>query len=383
LPAAFGFANSRIGIRDSSRTDPWVRAGIVQGYKERRVCGDEGVLLGAGDDFGRDPLVARQEQSAAGGAGEQVAALAGGELEGLADTLDRLRRLAQKRLRGDIADDSVPSSDPRSSASLGDRSQPAPALARALGQLVQEPGPAWFAHQQPGFVDEHAASARGPSSWRQIASSASSNAGAFSRSGRPRREKQTSGPSGRRRPGKQLSLHVEPLSPSIAAGRLRRQRARVESTRRFERECGQLTDPTVAAAAEDADELAARSARGESRLFRSGLYLTIRGHSPEELDARSQRVRALCAFAPSTHGADKLPRPRRLRSADCRSDWIGSACAAFDTEALAASFPFAAVDPPAEQSRALYGLSPSGAPVLLASRTRITTASSSHRSGAG
>jgi hypothetical protein len=41
------------------------------------------------------------------GQASRVAALAGGELEGLADTLDRLRRLAQKRLRGGIADDSV------------------------------------------------------------------------------------------------------------------------------------------------------------------------------------------------------------------------------------------------------------------------------------
>src|SRR6266568_4871410 len=33
-----------------------------------------------------------------------------------------------------------------------------------------------------------------------------------------------------------LSLHVEPVAPVIAADRLRRQRARLESTRRLERE---------------------------------------------------------------------------------------------------------------------------------------------------
>jgi len=67
-----------------------------------------------------------------------------------------------------------------------------------------------------------------------------------------------------------VALHVEPIAPVIASERLRRQRARLESTRRLERERSLLPDPFVAAAAEDAEELAARLARGESRLFRSG-----------------------------------------------------------------------------------------------------------------
>src|SRR5438132_7171573 len=61
-----------------------------------------------------------------------------------------------------------------------------------------------------------------------------------------------------------LALHVEPLAPALAADRLRRQRARLESTRRLGRERGQLSDPTAAAAAAGAGELAARLARGES-----------------------------------------------------------------------------------------------------------------------
>jgi type IV secretory pathway VirB4 component len=162
-----------------------------------------------------------------------------------------------------------------------------------------------------------------------------------------------------------LALHVEPLAPALAADRLRRQRARLESTRRLERERGQLSDPTVAAAAEDADELAARLARGESRLFRSGLYLSVRADSKEELQERSERVRALCASL-LLHTV-----PTSFRSLD---GWLSTLPLgldrlglrrAFDTEALAASFPFAAVDPPAEETGILYGLAASGAPVLL------------------
>jgi type IV secretory pathway VirB4 component len=162
-----------------------------------------------------------------------------------------------------------------------------------------------------------------------------------------------------------LALHVEPLAPALAADRLRRQRARLESTRRLERDRGQLADPTVAAAAEDADELAARLARGESRLFRSGLYLSVRADSKEELQERTERVRALCASL-LLHTV-----PTSFRSLD---GWLStlplgldrlSLRRAFDTEALAASFPFAAVDPPAEETGILYGLAASGAPVLL------------------
>jgi type IV secretory pathway VirB4 component len=162
-----------------------------------------------------------------------------------------------------------------------------------------------------------------------------------------------------------LALHIEPLPAQLAADRLRRQRARLESTRRIERERGRLPDPTVAAAAEDADELAHRLARGESRLLRAGLYLTVTAPSRDELDERSERVRALCAslllhtvptsFRPVEGWLSSLPLGLdrlRLRRA-------------FDTDALAASFPFAAVDPPTEPDGILYGLAPSGAPVLL------------------
>src|SRR5207247_3488632 len=93
-----------------------------------------------------------------------------------------------------------------------------------------------------------------------------------------------------------LALHVEPLAPALAADRLRRQRARLESTRRLERDRGQLADPTVAAAAEDADELAARLARGESRLFRSGLYLSVRAETEEEVKERMERVGSVCSL---------------------------------------------------------------------------------------
>ncbi|MGD1056220.1 MAG: conjugal transfer protein TraC [Solirubrobacteraceae bacterium] len=161
-----------------------------------------------------------------------------------------------------------------------------------------------------------------------------------------------------------LTLHVGPVAPAVAADRLRRQRARLESSRRIDADRGRLSDPMLAAAAEDADELASALARGESRLFRTGLYLSVTAPTREALQERTERVKALCAsillhvvpatFRPLDGWLSTLPlgsdRLRLLRT--------------FDTEALAAGFPFASADPPLEDG-VLYGVTDSGAPVLV------------------
>ena len=161
-----------------------------------------------------------------------------------------------------------------------------------------------------------------------------------------------------------LTLHIGPIPPALAADRLRRQRARLESTRRLEADRGRLSDPTLAAAAEDAEELASALARGESRMFRSGLYLAITARSPEELEERTERVRALCAsmllhVVPATFRAFD----GWLSTLPLGTDRLGCR-RTFDTPALAAGFPFASSDPPLEDG-VLYGLTDTGAPVLV------------------
>ncbi len=161
-----------------------------------------------------------------------------------------------------------------------------------------------------------------------------------------------------------LSLHVEPFPSELAAARLHKQRARFESTRRLERERGRLADPALAAAADDTHALAARLARGESRLFRVGLYLSVGGSSADELARAGARLRALCASqllacVPATlraHEAWRTSLPLALDRLRLRRT--------FDTEALAASFPFAAADPPLAEDGSFYGTSASGAPVV-------------------
>jgi type IV secretory pathway VirB4 component len=143
-----------------------------------------------------------------------------------------------------------------------------------------------------------------------------------------------------------VALHVEPIPPLIAAERLRKQLARLESTRRLDADTGRLPDFQAEAAADDAHDLARRLARSQGRLFRLGLYLTVRARSLAELDERTDAVRALLgSLLLTTH-------PATFRSLQGWATTLPLGIDAlklrrtFDTEALAAGFPFASAELP-------------------------------------
>ena len=111
-----------------------------------------------------------------------------------------------------------------------------------------------------------------------------------------------------------IALHIEPVPPAVAADRLRRQRARLESSRRTWAGQGRLDDPATEAAAEDARALAYQVARGEGKLFRLGLYLTVHGEDPDDLAGQVAGVRALAdslllSTAPATYRSCKAGSP--------------------------------------------------------------------------
>ncbi|MFD1075642.1 VirB4 family type IV secretion system protein [Longispora fulva] len=168
-----------------------------------------------------------------------------------------------------------------------------------------------------------------------------------------------------------LALHIDPVPVPVAAARLRTQRAKLESSRRADNNAGKLADPYVEAAADDAGELAGRLARGEAKLFKVGLYLTVHAASEPELVVACAQVKAAAAstlldLQPATWrqlqgwtttlplGVDNLGMTRTL-----------------DTAALAASFPLAGPDLPAplpgEPARTggvLYGVNPDSQGVI-------------------
>ncbi|MEU4767690.1 DUF87 domain-containing protein [Actinosynnema sp. NPDC023794] len=144
-----------------------------------------------------------------------------------------------------------------------------------------------------------------------------------------------------------VSLHVEPIDPAIAASRLRRQLAKLEAGRRHTAEHGRLFDPQVEAATEDAYDLSSRVARGEGKLFRVGLYLTIHATSEKALADEVSALRSLCA---SLLLDAKHTTYRSLQgwvsTLPMGLDLIGMR-RTFDTSALAAAFPFTSPDLPA------------------------------------
>jgi type IV secretory pathway VirB4 component len=143
-----------------------------------------------------------------------------------------------------------------------------------------------------------------------------------------------------------VSLHIEPIDPVTAANRLKKQLSKLESGRRHTSEKGRLIDPQVEAATEDAYDLSARVARGEGKLYRFGLYLTV--HAPTE-EALGNEVAAVRSLAASLLLDCKPTTYRSLQgwisSLPMGLDLIGMR-RTFDTSALSAAFPFTSPDLP-------------------------------------
>ena len=141
-----------------------------------------------------------------------------------------------------------------------------------------------------------------------------------------------------------VAMHVHPVAAQLAAPMLRKQRARLESSRRLDADQGRLGDPATDAAAHDAADLAQRVARGAAKLFEVGIYVTVHGRDLDELATVTAGVKAAAAsvlldLSPATFrhqqgwvatlpvGVDPLKMRRIL-----------------DTTALATAFPLASAD---------------------------------------
>ncbi|TLG10243.1 DUF87 domain-containing protein [Nocardia cyriacigeorgica] len=137
-----------------------------------------------------------------------------------------------------------------------------------------------------------------------------------------------------------IAVHITPVDPATAAARLRRQLGRLESARLHDAGHGRLADPQVDVAVEDAADLSARVARGEGRLYSVGIYLTVHAGSEAELADEIAAVRALAASLL----IDTCPLTYRAVPGWTATLPIGvdpiRLTRTFDTDALAAGFPF-------------------------------------------
>ncbi len=157
-----------------------------------------------------------------------------------------------------------------------------------------------------------------------------------------------------------VALHILPVPPAVAAERLRRQLARLESGRRADAARGRLADPDVEVAAGDARDLAQGLARGEEKLFEVALTLSVHAASEKALDAECNRVRTLC----SSLLLDSQPAAFRHLQGFVTTLPLGveDLCVrrSFDTAALAAAYPFALGELGATTG-VLYGTAAKGA----------------------
>jgi type IV secretory pathway VirB4 component len=157
-----------------------------------------------------------------------------------------------------------------------------------------------------------------------------------------------------------VALHVEPVPAPVAADRLRKQRARIESGRRQSAEKGRLDDPITESAAADARELAYRVACGEGRLFDVGIYLTVFADTETELAETLAAVKSiadgmLLRLVPATFRTVQgwtTTLPLGLDGLRIRRT--------FDTDALAACFPFTS-----DQLAQVAQVAGSSSPVLI------------------
>ena len=157
-----------------------------------------------------------------------------------------------------------------------------------------------------------------------------------------------------------VALHIEPVPAALAAERLRRQLARLESGRRADAAKGRLVDPDVEVAAQDARALAQGLARGEQKLFAVSLTLTVHAASEQALEVECNRVRALCSSLLLDAQATTW---RHLQG------WVTtlplgvddlSVRRSFDTAALSAAYPFA-LSELTTTTGVLYGTAAKGA----------------------
>jgi hypothetical protein len=145
----------------------------------------------------------------------------------------------------------------------------------------------------------------------------------------------------------EVALHIDSVAPDVAARQLRRQLARLESSRHGDAHSGRLIDPHTSAAAADAHELSERLARAETRLHRVGIAITVHAEQPVELGEHVRAVRALAASLL----IDARPTTFRALAGWSTTlpiavDGLGQR-RAMDTDAAAAMFPFASPDLPA------------------------------------
>ncbi|HZE41243.1 MAG TPA: DUF87 domain-containing protein, partial [Stackebrandtia sp.] len=153
-----------------------------------------------------------------------------------------------------------------------------------------------------------------------------------------------------------VACHLGPVDTAVAVARIRRRRARLESSRRHAANRDQLDDPAVEAAAADAADLAGRLATGDTRMYAIGVYVTVHAEDPEALEIACGRLVAQSAAAMlDARPASWRQLPGVTSTLPLGVDALG-ATRTLDSDSAAAAFPLIDPDTPPTDTGVLYGL---------------------------
>lgn len=90
-----------------------------------------------------------------------------------------------------------------------------------------------------------------------------------------------------------VSLNIEPVESQVVLSNLRKKVGRLEASYTVNQEKGRVRDPQLEAQITDAEELRDKLQVGEDRFFRFGLYITVYGGDPKELDLVGRKVESI------------------------------------------------------------------------------------------
>ena len=93
-----------------------------------------------------------------------------------------------------------------------------------------------------------------------------------------------------------ISIFVHPEDTAQMLNQLRNQLGRLQAQVMEEQAAGKVRDPILETAIGDIETLRDKLQQGTDRFFRLGVYITIYGASPKELDDTENKIKSILSF---------------------------------------------------------------------------------------
>ena len=172
-----------------------------------------------------------------------------------------------------------------------------------------------------------------------------------------------------------ISMHISPMDSTATMNTLNRNLSKMISTKRYRAHRGKIEDVHVEAKAEDSVYLLNKLVRSETKLFNVGLYVTVRSHTLDELDERTDSVVAIMESMQMTPGVAKYQMAAAVATnlplAQDRLCYMRN----MDSDSLATAMPLSSADL-SGQGGVLYGMNTDNSSLVMFDRFNQRNANS-------